>query len=275
MVAGIRAAGDAVAEYHENDFANWPGVVPYPGADHCEWRGCAVALFYGLEGNLPNIFAWFRDRGRAAVYVDLGYFGRREGGRFAGYHKITVNARHPDAYFQSPKHPDDRFSRFGVQVQPWRDTGRHILLAGMSDKGALAEGYLPNEWEELAIAELLKHSHREIRYRAKPSWKWAKPLKGTTWCDPKGNLADDLEDCWAVVTHHSNVAVDALLAGIPVFCWGGVAARFGLQNLDAIESPYFPTGREQWAADIAYTQWSVAEMREGKAWRHLRTEGLI
>jgi hypothetical protein len=145
----------------------------------------------------------------------------------------------------------------------------------MSDKGALAEGYQPEEWERWAIAEIKKYSKRTIVYRPKPSWKGAKPITGTITSGREREVEQDLRNAWAVVTHHSNVAVDALVAGVPAFCWGGVALEMSLQTLARIEDPHFPDGRLQWMADIAYTQWSIAEMRTGLPWVHLKKEGLI
>ena len=84
-----------------------------------------------------------------------------------------------------------------------------------------------------------------------------------------------LKGAWAVVTHHSNVAVDGLLQGIPAFCWQGVAAPLSSQDLTKIETPVYPDGREQWTADIAWCQWSIAEMKAGLPWLHLKSEGLI
>jgi hypothetical protein len=70
------------------------------------------------------------------------------------------------------------------------------------------------------------------------------------------------------VTLHSNVAVDALLAGIPVNVAEGVARDFSTP-LVHIETPRRPDDREQLMADIAYCQWLPAEMASGAAWRHL------
>lgn len=265
MAEGIASVGDFPAILSERDYKE----------SDLEVYECAC--FYGLEGNNARMFKDYSAR-RAAVYVDLGYWGRREGGRWSGYHKVCVNGRHPNAYFRAVQHGFERVKRFHVEPRPWR-TGKplqHILLAGMGDKGAIAEGFRPEEWERWAISEIRKHSQRQIIYRPKPSWKTAKPIEGALYSAPHAReIEQDLAECWAVVTHHSNVAVDAILQGIPAFCWGGVALEMSLQDLSRIESPHYPEGRLHWAADIAYTQWSVAEMRNGLPWRHLKQEALI
>lgn len=237
-----------------------------------------VAVFYGLAGRLPQIFRDYQAKGRA-VYVDLGYWGRREGGRWTGYHKVAVNARHPTAYYRKPHHPTGRFERFNVHVRPWQARGPRapILVCGMGDKAAAAEGYAPEAWERWVINEIRRYSSRPIIYRPKPSWKQARPIEGCGFSPKARELSQELEQAWCVVTHHSNAAVEAVLAGVPAFCWYGVGVDMSGQQLRNIENPSRPPleHRVQWAADIAYTQWSVAEMRTGAPWLHLRAEGIL
>lgn len=260
LFQGITAAGDRAVVRPAETFNG--------SAEH------DVAVFYGLEGPLAQVFEAYATDARRAVYVDLGYFGRREGGRFAGFHKISVNARHPTAYFQSPPHAGDRLDRFAIDLKPQR-AGRHILLCGMSDKGAIAEGLRPNEWETETIARLRQVTRRPIRYRPKPSWKRACPLQGTDYADVRRPIEDDLHNCHCVVTHHSNAAIDALIAGVPALTVAGVASV--LCHFDDIDSPYFPSSDRlrQFLADLCYTQWRVEELADGSAWEHLKKEGLL
>jgi len=86
-------------------------------------------------------------------------------------------------------------------------------------------------------------------------------------------LAMDLIDCWAVVAHSSNVAVDALLLGVPVFVTDRCGARRCADtDLSHIESPRMPDDREEWAATLAAQQWTLEEMRSGLAWRMLQEQ---
>lgn len=235
-----------------------------------------VAIFYGLADRLRDVFEDYRAK-RRAIYIDLGYWGRRKRTRWDGYHKLVLNARHPTEYFQSRQHPADRFAQFKVPIKPWRAprAGAPILVAGMSAKAAAAEGLAPEQWERATIAELVTLTDRPIIYRPKPNWPDAKPIRGSIWGGGDVPLERALSACHAVVSHHSNVAVDALLAGIPCICPGGVASVLAGHDLTQIESPPMPEGREQWAADLAYTQWSMEEMHTGAAFRYLINEGLI
>lgn len=261
MAKGITRCGDQVLRRWEERYAT-------PEAD--------VAVFYGLEGNLPRIFEDHKLQPHAAVYVDLGYWGRRQGGRWAGWHKVVVNARHPTSYYQARRHDASRAAALNVVPQPWKN-GRHVLIAGMGDKGARAEGFEPEQWERAAIAQLRQHTDRAIVYRPKPSWKTARAIEGVGYSPRTQDVAEIMRGCHAVVTHHSNVAVDGIVGGIPAFVWYGVGSTLGSQDLESIESPRCPTDAEraQWICDIAWCQWSIEEMSRGLPWRHLKEEGLI
>ncbi|MHB1086129.1 MAG: hypothetical protein ACYCZ0_00080 [Minisyncoccota bacterium] len=233
-----------------------------------------IAVFYGFDLNLRRVFNEYRAAGKTVVYVDLGYWGRRDGGALTGYHKIVVNARHPTAYFQNRNRDPVRAQRFGLKFEDWQ-RGRYILVAGMSAKSAEVEGYRPAEWERTAINTIRHLTDRPIIYRPKPSWKDAKPIPGADFQPGINDLQDLLLDCHAVVTHHSNVAIDGLLAGIPAYCVAGAATRLAHTDIQMIETPRFPSDREAFVNDLAYTQYTPAEMRAGVAWRYLKDEGLV
>lgn len=236
-----------------------------------------VAVFYGLSGGLRRVFQDYRERGRA-FYIDLGYWGRRKRTRWDGYHKIILNSRHPTAYFQNKRHPNDRFASFRVPIKPWREPNPKapIIVAGMSAKAAGAEGFAAESWERATIAKLVKLTDRRIIYRPKPNWPHFHQIAGAK-IQTDVPLKVALADCHAVVAHHSNVCVDALLEGVPVFCVEGAAMPLAtpLEFLHTIDEPKRPDGREAWAADLAYCQWSLEEMQNGLAWRGIMDEGLL
>lgn len=234
-----------------------------------------VVLFYGFADGLRKIFDDYRaDPNRSVIYIDLGYWGRRKKTRFDGFHKLSLDDRHPTGYFQRVPHADDRFRMSRIQIKPWRKDGKHILVIGMSAKGALAEGFYPEQWERKTVAQLLGMTDRPIIYRPKPNWPGSKPIPGAGF-QRELPIESALRDAWCVVTHHSNVAVEAILAGVPAICPYGVASIMAGHSLDQIHNPPMPDGREQWAADLAYTQFSLAEIQSGAAWRHLRREKLV
>lgn len=258
MADGIKACGDKVELRSETEHSH---------------TDCDAAVFWGYIEPCQRIMHDYRAAGKAAVYIDMGYWQRAGQD---GHFKVSVNDRHPTKYFQRIAHDDSRVKALGLQLKPWRKQGRHILLAGMSPKAAWAEKCEPVEtFERICIKALRNMTDREIIYRPKPSWDGARPIDGTRYSPREQRLDDVLAGCHAVVTHHSNVAVDGLLAGIPAFVWHGVAVPMGSNDLRQIETPRCPDERQQWLNDVSYTQWRISEMREGAPWRHFKDEGLV
>lgn len=236
------------------------------GFDHVAGDVCVA---YGWAR--PDLFQAYRTTGGHYVYVDLGWWDRKPPGKpLAGFHKLVVDGREPDAYFRR-NHPDDRWKAQGIEIRPWTKSGRHMLIAGMSAKSAGTRGWQPHEWE-VGMVELLQAiTPRPIVYRPKPSWPDARPIPGTIYSPPEDKVEVALRDCWMAVTLHSNVAVDALIAGIPINAKEGVAREFSTP-LNRLEHPTYRDDRAALMADIAYCQWSIQEMMSGAAWRHLLKE---
>lgn len=257
MAQGIRALGD-IAE------VNVSGSFRKPDAD--------VAVFYGLEGALPRVFSEYRAANKPVVFIDLGYWGRKHGGRYAGYHKITVNSRHPTEYFQRVVHGNLRAKRFRLNIQEW-SAGKHILVAGMSDRASKFFGYKPLQWEREAVAAIRKRTDRPIYFRPKPSHYGS--VEGAISVSNEMPIETLFHRAHAIVSYQSNANIDGLIAGVPSFCVEGAASVMSLSDLSLIETPKRDVDRQQFCNDLAYCQWNVEEMRSGLAWRHLKNEGLI
>src|SRR3990167_2490881 len=60
--------------------------------DEYKFPESEIAVFYGYCNNLPRIMEEYP----IAIYVDLGYWGTKcNDDRFDGYHKLSINSRHP------------------------------------------------------------------------------------------------------------------------------------------------------------------------------------
>lgn len=268
---GIRSVGDKVERVWAHDYRD---------------IFSDVAIFYGFDGsrnsNITKAFQDYKAVGKKAIYIDLGYFSQRWNGDRYGFHRFSVNDRHPTAYFNKKQHLGDRFRVHGRHVAKWKKpAGRNIILCGMSEKCAEFEGYRFEQWERAAVAKIRQVTDRPIIYRPKPRRRKEPQyphIEGIGYSDPsRKHLADELQDAWAVVSHHSNAGIDALLAGVPCFSDEGVATALGKTDLAEIESPRECGGLEvaNFAANVAYCQFNRPEMRDGTAWRHFKDEGLV
>jgi hypothetical protein len=209
---------------------------------------------YGvLRGLLPT-FRQAVAEGRSWVYIDNAYF-RRSGSDMQGYFRVTRNALQHDG---SGSAKPDRWRRLGLEIKPWRKDGSHILICPPDAIYGRLWGLDVDRWLGSTTAMLKTATDRPIEVRRRDSLRKAKPFR------------EALRDSWAVVTHQSNAAVEALLAGIPVFCTGACAAAgMGRSDPAMIEDPLLPDDRERWAAVLAANQWTVSEMADGTCWRGL------
>lgn len=185
---------------------------------------------------------------RRCFYADHGYFGR------GAFLRIARNAYQHDGISPGDQR---RFFRFDIPVQPWRSSGTHIVVCPNSPTYFGLFGMDAETWLTDVRTTLARYTDRPIVVRWKRSEK---------------PLAADLVDAWAVVTYSSNAAVEAVLAGVPVFVLAPFAAasRMGLSDLSQIEHPIYPDGRWSFAASLASNQWTLEEIAGGVAWRALQ-----
>ena len=274
LAAGFRKHGDTAQVIATHDY-----VRP-------DWE-TQLAVIIGIKAHSKRIFEDYRRGGRHAVLVDKSYFGRTECVR------LSVDAFQPPV---TPR-PDDRWRKardqFRIEVQPPRAPGgEYLIYAGSSQKYC--------DWHELGdVSEFAastchainKQTHSDIKllYRPKPSWvaghpQDVKPVPDTEFSGPDVKLGKLLPDCAALVTHGSNAAVEAVIAGVPVVvisqgaCAAEPVAERKIEALRFIRvggfSPHFPTDaqRLQWLAHLAYCQFNLVELANGTAWEILAAQ---
>lgn len=191
-----------------------------------------------------------QEAGRDWYYGDHGYW------RKGKYYRITKNAYQHDGYGNATP---TRFLEHRRPVQPWRSTGSHIVVCPNSAIHFELHGSNVDAWLELVKTTLRECTDREIRVR----WKTDRRIRP---------LSEDLVDAWAVIVYSSASAVEALIAGVPIFTLAPWAAtvRMGLSDLRQIERPYLPDDREPFLWNLADNQWTMQEIFEGVAWRLLQ-----
>lgn len=175
------------------------------------------------------------------------------------------------ADFRNAASPGDRWRALGVPIAPWRKTGRHIVLCGQVPWDASVQHYDHVAWCRDTASTLSKLTDRPIRFRPHPLQPEAVDMSGLpVTVSTAESLQDDMRGAWAVVTFNSNAGVEATLAGVPAFAADEGAMGYSILNkdLNCIESPLKPS-RRRWCFDLAYTQWTSAEMAAGLPIMHL------
>lgn len=234
---GVRASGGSATVYLE------PPRKLAPGA----------AVFYGVVQATQHLFDEARALRREWWYIDNAYFDAGRG----RYFRVTRNAMQLGRVSE-PK--PERAAALGLVVKPWRESGKHVLVCPQSDDFMLLVGWRGG------MAGWLRHILHELR-------SCERPVAVRHWSRDKlaaaQGLGYALKNAWALVTHASAAANEALLAGVPVFLTSHDCAALPVASgaLASIGDPALPDDREQWVARLAGAQWTLDELRAGEPWR--------
>lgn len=172
--------------------------------------------------------------------------------------------------------------RLNLNVQAYRQTGKHVLLVGQNPGDASLRGLNIFTWLEESIAEIRQFTDRPVLVRPHPVTDprlmqvferqfSALPQGVSLDFPPRRPIRACLQDCWAIVAYSSNATIDALIDGIPAISLNSANMAWPVSDhsLASIERPSL-FAREQWLYDLACAQWSADEMRSGIVWRHIR-----
>jgi hypothetical protein len=187
--------------------------------------------------------------GRDWYYGDHGYFRRGK------CYRVTRNA-YQHTGLQEGRIDRSRFEECNVEIEPWQTGGVHILVCPPDQPFSMLHRFNSAAWLGHVLEELSYYTSRPINVRSRSASK-------------SSRLEEDLRGAHALVTYTSNAAVEAVCAGVPVFCTGPCAgSAMGLRDLSQIEKPRRPhmKTRRRWAEVLAANQWTLDEMREGKCW---------
>lgn len=213
-----------------------------------------LLMLYGAgQANRMAALQQHRARGGRVVVWDLGYWAREEAMRLA------IDSLHPSAA-QLALAPAAG-QRFHVPLQALANPAGPILLVGLGDKSAALYGLSPMQWERQALARIRQaHPGRPVLWR--PKGRRVVPLAGTMLCHGMP-IEAALAGCSLVVCRHSNVAVDACAAGVPVQCEDGAAlALYGAGPAPAAAD------RAEFLRRLGWWCWRPGEA--GQAWEWIR-----
>jgi hypothetical protein len=221
----------------------------------CENAGSVIATFGILRGTGEVI-----KRAKEFWYLDHAYFGRAKLAKWGrGYFRIVHNA-----FWHNGKgrHPSDRLKKIVPHMNDWRTAGSHIVVVPPSSNMSAFLGL--ENWLQETTAKIKKHSDRRIVVARRPA-EWGleadNPLNATQ--NPLNVL---LENSWALVTDHSNAAMEAMIKGIPAIMTN---PQRKFSSIEDIENPLLDRSILN---TLAYQQWKIEDIQSGQAWREL-TEG--
>jgi hypothetical protein len=242
-------------------------VASIPTFRYAETHAPDVAVIYGIHKpkapfGKKRIIEGQQRQGRRWIVLERGYL-RRDRYYAAGWGGLNGRAD-----FCNRGMPGDRFEALGLEIRPWRTGGDHVILCGQVPTDASVQHVDHLGWLADTARELARTTRRPVLYRPHPLGP-GMPVPGTI-LERERSFEEVLDGAWACVTFSSNAAVEAALAGVPVFACdeGSMALPIANRDLSEIERPAMPD-REQWAFDLAYAQWTLEEFENGSCWQHL------
>lgn len=196
------------------------------------------------------------------LHADLGFWGRSTD-RATAYLKLALGGRW--SLLVDHDYDDTRLRVHGVKIEKTRQPGKRVLVCGMSAKAAGTWDLRPQQWEEMAVRRL-RAAGATVVYRPKQSWSGAYAIPGAEY-NRGGEIQQILPMVDAVVSHHSNAAVDALAAGLPIYVQTGISRPLSIPTIEAAvgaEGLDYET-RARFLRQVAWHQWRLDELRSG-AW---------
>lgn len=241
------------------------GLIADPG---CERLNDGPAFFYGWTTHTVPLIARCVAERRTWYYADNAYyFGRGE------YFRVTRKALMHDGAGAAPAWGHARVRRLGVRLQPWRqpdDEGkRPIVLATQSNLFyQMRLGMTRDAWTAKIVAQIEANTRRPVIVCHKPEVADMSVRQSHA-----PGLEALLADAHALVTHSSSAAVLALVEGVPVFPLApSMVSTMGYEDLGQLDHPLKPDDRQRWIEVLLSNQWSLQEMRSGRAWQDLQLQ---
>lgn len=234
------------------------GVKPVISAKG--YRGdCKVLMTYGTGHPIRRPY-WQKQRqkGGRCIGWDLGYWHHRANGTFTM--RATLDTDHPPQFIRDEA--PERWDGQGIALREDSNPDGPIVLVGMGVKAARVQNVKPLTWEALQLKKLREEfPKRRIVFRPKHQdgpFLRDLPLMRT------GPIEDVLRGASLVVCRHSNVAVDACIAGIPVRCEDGAALALYKGNPAPSRED-----RLRFLRSLAWWNWKPEEAKD--AWTYLLT----
>lgn len=222
-------------------------------------EACDLAVVWGFRKKAEMA------SGRRALIVERGYVGDRLG----TWTSMGFDGLNGRADFRTEGKGPERWDRlFAGYMKPWRDgPGEgHVLIMGQVMGDAALQGFDVDRWAFDLCDRMVQHDLKPL-FRPHPRARLSPltadlPLAG-------GDLDAAMAAADWVVTYNSNTGVDAVLAGVPTVSLDRGAMAFEVTGRRIFERPPTPD-RTQWAAELAWRQWTIDEIRCGDAWDHLK-----
>ena len=303
--AGTFDEREMLSKFHSGIVAaeNIPEEVIIPGVTthaacidlSLEYKHCDVAVMLGSwklkDRSHHQVRSSVASSASCFVVIETPLLGRIVDFQQNKYFRIGVNGfLNNSGIFHLGNCPQDRFDQLGITWAGWNNNNDgHILLMLQLPGDASLRGINIYDWVKYCITKIRKITDRPIVIRTHPAhniketdefYKFiiesmiiGKIQNVTISLGKEKTLDDDLKSAYCCVAYTSGSAIDSILKGIPVLATdpGNFAWPISSNYIENIENLKKADGVEvqQWLNNLAYSQWTIEEMKEGKPWKHL------
>jgi hypothetical protein len=227
-------------------------------------------LFNGRMKQNQDVYTRFRKENKPVIVLEVGAINRGTTWK-VGINGIDINS------FPLINNNRERAELLKLKSHPWNTNGKYILICGQNDK-SLQWKNMPSvsNWMISVIDTLQQNSDREIIIRPHPRcplpaiehyYKKVYRATPTKIVGTYDNFDLNFENIYATVNWSSNPGILSALNGIPTFTGPlSLAAPVSMTDLASIEnlSLVSEEKKQQWTNDLAYTEWTVEEIKHGK-----------
>ena len=234
-----------------------------------------------------------QQKGKRTVIVDSSLFLFADPTQSKNYLRYGYDGIFPNTAEYCWDNPDPmRWEKIKqdlkIDLQPWRlGGGQYVLICCQRDGGWSMRGTKVLDWLLMVVQEVRKVLPKKlIRVRFHPGDKGTGAHIATlrNWINT-GNkdfsnveisgakdLKTELVHAHAVIGHNSSPTVASVIEGIPTLVTDPERAQAKDVSLKTFEDLDNPQGydRELWIRKIAQTHWTLDEVKEGLAWKHMR-----
>jgi hypothetical protein len=215
-----------------------------------------IAVYGAGNPARAGYVAQHRAAGGRVVYWDLAYWDRVDSLR------MSVDEPHPTAVHLALV--GDAPARRKFVLREDAQPAGHVLLAGLGRKSVEALGLQPLQWERTAL-QLARERWPGARIVWRPKGTPV-PLDGLPMLSGT-SIEQALIGARALVCRHSNVAVDACAAGVPVWCDGGAAAVLYDRNPEPTRAQ-----RADFLRKLSWFEWHKQDAPQAWSWMHYLLE---
>lgn len=234
-----------------------------------------AAVIWSVHWGKPRrkkIYNFYRNNNIPVIILEVGCLIRNTTWR------VGVNNINRSGLFNNENSSSDRWKKIGLDLKPWKTTGDKIYICGQNENSGIWDTVKTEYWVKGLIRSIRVYSDKHIIFRPHPRFpiKFKQKLECEIEIPKYVNGYDNydinkiFEDAYIICNYSSNPGIESVINGINTYTGeSSLAYPVSIGNFSKLEN--LPNlDREQWAWDLANTEWFIEEFKSGEAYKKLR-----